>query len=94
MQSHHQLHHHIVAIAEYEHWGTIHPVILSGTDRNRHVYVVGQTGTGKSTLLMSLIAHDIAAGHGVALLDPHGDLAHVQRPIRRWDGAAGRGNLQ
>jgi len=70
-----QSHHHIVAIAEYEHWKTIHPVILSGTDRNRHVYIVGQTGTGKSTLLQSIVAADIEAGHGVALLDPHGDLA-------------------
>ena len=42
--------------------------------RDRHMYIVGATGTGKSTLLMQLIQQDLAAGHGVALLDPHGDL--------------------
>lgn len=39
------------------------------------MYVVGQTGTGKSTLLRNLILQDIEEGRGVALLDPHGDLA-------------------
>src|SRR5713226_1690646 len=43
--------------------------------RRRHLYVIGQTGTGKSTLLLNLIAQDLAAGEGLALLDPHGDLA-------------------
>jgi hypothetical protein len=42
--------------------------------RLRHTHVVGATGTGKSTLLLSLILQDIEAGRGVALLDPHGDL--------------------
>lgn len=48
---------------------------LDETARARHLYIVGQTGTGKSTLLLNLIAQDLAAGHGCALLDPHGDLA-------------------
>lgn len=43
-------------------------------DRGRHVYAVGQTGTGKSTLLAQMILQDITAGRGVAVLDPHGDL--------------------
>jgi hypothetical protein len=43
-------------------------------DRFRHLYAVGQTGTGKSTLLANLAAADIAAGRSVVLLDPHGDL--------------------
>jgi len=43
-------------------------------DRFRHLYLVGQTGTGKSTLLLNLAAADIAAGRSVVLLDPHGDL--------------------
>jgi type IV secretory pathway TraG/TraD family ATPase VirD4 len=38
------------------------------------MYVVGKTGTGKSTLLKTMVLQDIAAGHGLALLDPHGDL--------------------
>src|SRR5665213_856388 len=49
--------------------------VLVADERLRHLYVVGQTGTGKSTLLLNLIAQDIAAGEGFALLDPHGDLA-------------------
>lgn len=44
-------------------------------DRRAHVYLVGRTGMGKSTLLETLIASDIDAGNGLALLDPHGDLA-------------------
>ena len=43
-------------------------------DRVRHLYLVGQTGTGKSTLLANLAAADVAAGRAVVLLDPHGDL--------------------
>lgn len=43
-------------------------------DRLHHMYVIGKTGTGKSTLLETLIRHDIGAGNGLALLDPHGDL--------------------
>lgn len=59
-------------------------VLLGPDERRRHLYVVGQTGTGKSTLLLNLIDQDLAAGEGLALLDPHGDLAlaaldHVPR---------------
>lgn len=43
-------------------------------DRRRHLYVVGKSGTGKSKLLELLINEDIQAGHGVGILDPHGDL--------------------
>jgi hypothetical protein len=52
-------------------------VMLGEEARRRHLYVVGQTGTGKSTLLLNLIAQDLAAGDGLALLDPHGDLAEA-----------------
>lgn len=44
-------------------------------DRRRHVYLVGKTGMGKTSMLEQLIIHDIRAGHGVAYLDPHGDTA-------------------
>ncbi len=44
-------------------------------DRRRHVYVLGKTGMGKTTLLENMILNDIAAGHGVAYVDPHGDTA-------------------
>ena len=46
-------------------------------DRRRHVYVIGKTGMGKSTLLENMIFSDIAAGKGVAVIDPHGDLAEA-----------------
>src|SRR5437762_4338152 len=52
-------------------------VVLDPEERGRHLYIVGQTGTGKSTLLLNLIAQDLAAGQGLALLDPHGDLAEA-----------------
>lgn len=42
-------------------------------DRRRHVYIIGKTGVGKSTLLENMVAQDIAAGHGVCFVDPHGD---------------------
>jgi CxxC-x17-CxxC domain-containing protein len=44
-------------------------------DRRRHMYLIGKTGMGKSTLLENMITEDIWAGHGVAVVDPHGDLA-------------------
>ncbi|MDP4007680.1 MAG: type IV secretion system DNA-binding domain-containing protein [Candidatus Peregrinibacteria bacterium] len=43
-------------------------------DRRRHLYVVGKSGTGKSKLLEMLVQQDIINGHGVGVLDPHGDL--------------------
>ncbi len=49
-------------------------VALSADDRFRHAYVVGQTGTGKSTLLLNMALDDIRAGDGVCVIDPHGDL--------------------
>jgi hypothetical protein len=49
-------------------------VKVSDDDRRRHIYMIGQTGTGKSNLLKNMIAEDIRAGKGVAVIDPHGDL--------------------
>jgi hypothetical protein len=48
---------------------------MEPAERRQHVYIIGQTGTGKSTLLRNLILQDIEAGRGVAVIDPHGDLA-------------------
>jgi hypothetical protein len=45
---------------------------MTPKDRVRHFYVIGQTGTGKSWLLKNMIIQDIQAGHGVAMIDPHG----------------------
>ena len=44
-------------------------------DRRRHMYVIGKSGMGKSTLLENMIAQDINKGRGLAVVDPHGDLA-------------------
>jgi len=44
-------------------------------DRRRHTYIIGKTGMGKSTLLLNMIVQDIKLGNGVAVFDPHGDLA-------------------
>jgi len=44
-------------------------------DRRRHMYLIGKTGMGKSTILENMIVEDIRAGRGVAVVDPHGDLA-------------------
>ncbi|MBL7154983.1 MAG: type IV secretory system conjugative DNA transfer family protein [Candidatus Portnoybacteria bacterium] len=47
---------------------------MQENDRRRHLYVIGQTGTGKSVFLRNMIVQDIKEGHGVGVLDPHGDL--------------------
>jgi len=52
-------------------------VYISSEDRRRHVYMVGQTGTGKSTLLTNMVLSDIRGGQGVAIIDPHGDLVET-----------------
>jgi hypothetical protein len=46
---------------------------LSTQDRRRHIYAVGKTGMGKSTMLQNIVLQDIFAGKGVCLIDPHGD---------------------
>jgi hypothetical protein len=50
------------------------PYGLKDVDRRRHMYILGKTGTGKSTMLKNLIMGDIYAGKGVGVIDPHGDL--------------------
>lgn len=55
--------------------GTKKEIRLSDQDRRRHTYIVGQTGTGKSTMLENLIVQDMLDGKGFAFIDPHGDSA-------------------
>jgi hypothetical protein len=57
-----------------EHAGRQVPVALTLEQRVRHLHLVGGSGTGKSTLLYNLIESDIRAGHGLTVIDPHGDL--------------------
>ena len=66
-----------IAIGTRTYWVSDDPklVLLHPEDRAQHLYVVGKTGLGKSTLLRNLILQDLYAGRGVGLLDPHGDLA-------------------
>jgi hypothetical protein len=66
---------HFAQLGEREIWGRSEAFGLSTADRRQHLYCVGKTGTGKSTLLRNLILQDIEAGQGVGLIDPHGDLA-------------------
>lgn len=47
---------------------------IKRNDRRRHLYIVGKSGTGKSKLLELLVQNDVMDGHGIAVLDPHGDL--------------------
>ena len=47
---------------------------IKDEDRLLHVYVIGKTGTGKSTLLETMALQDLERGNGFALIDPHGDL--------------------
>jgi hypothetical protein len=62
-------------IGNREVWGGVKPFGISRADRRQHLYAIGKTGTGKTTLLRNLICQDIERGHGVGLIDPHGDLA-------------------
>lgn len=55
--------------------GTKKEIHLTPEDRRRHAYIVGQTGTGKSTILENLVVQDMLAGNGFAFIDPHGDAA-------------------
>ncbi len=61
-----------VGITNYRSYRTVFG--LRFADRLFHTYAIGETGTGKTTLLETLIRQDIAAGHGLCLIDPHGDL--------------------
>ncbi|MBD3327735.1 type IV secretion system DNA-binding domain-containing protein [Candidatus Peregrinibacteria bacterium] len=65
--------------------GSLQTFGIKTLDRRRHMYIIGKTGMGKSTLLENMIYSDIAAGKGVAVVDPHGDLAdNVLNFIPSW----------
>ena len=60
------------------------PIYMTAEDRLRHFYCIGQTGTGKSTLLKNMIVQDIMQGHGVCMIDPHGiDIVDVLAAVPR-----------
>ncbi|MDP3956216.1 MAG: type IV secretion system DNA-binding domain-containing protein [bacterium] len=53
------------------------PFGIKNIDRTRHVYVIGKTGMGKSTLLENMAVQDLEKGHGIGFLDPHGKTAEL-----------------
>lgn len=70
------------------HRGQQTEVRLTSKDRLRHMYVIGQTGTGKTTLLTNMITQDIQNGEGCCFIDPHGsDVEHLLSviPKERYD---------
>lgn len=64
-----------IRIGENKHHGTTTAIGLTDLERERHLYIIGGTGNGKTTMLFYSILQDIRSGNGVAILDPHGDLA-------------------
>ena len=56
-------------------------VRMTDDDRRRHLYTIGQTGTGKSTLMKAMLRQDIENGKGVCLIDPHGEFAEFSLSI-------------
>lgn len=54
--------------------GITRPVYISDADRERHMYIIGRTGTGKTELMKTMILQDLRAGKGLCVIDPH-DLA-------------------
>lgn len=62
-----------VLLGYNEYRGLKTPVYLGREDRMRHLYVIGQTGTGKTVTLKNLIIQDILNGDGCCMIDPHGD---------------------
>lgn len=75
----------IIHIGTRHGWGQESLFGLQTEDARHHVYVIGKTGSGKTTLLKNMIVQHIALGHGVGLVDPHGDLAQeLLHHIPRW----------
>ncbi len=64
----------IVGVNEFD--SEMHDIGMTLEQRQRHTYILGKTGTGKTTLLMSSIYQDMVNGKGLAVLDPHGDMFH------------------
>lgn len=64
-----------ITIGERHGWGEPQRFGISQVDQRQHIYVIGKTGSGKTTLLRNMIVQHIALGHGVGVIDPHGDLA-------------------
>ena len=65
----------VTVLAVNRHRGQERPIRVPLEHRFKHIFALGMTGTGKSTFMLSLLSQDLRQGHGVCLIDPHGDLA-------------------
>ena len=66
-----------VVLGQNNHHGEVTPVGLTAAERERHVFIIGGTGNGKTTMLQYAIAQDVQSGKCVAVVDPHGDMAET-----------------
>lgn len=66
-----------VILGENIHHGVHTPIGLIEAERERHVYIIGGTGNGKTTMMQYAIVQDMQRGKGVAIIDPHGDMAET-----------------
>lgn len=66
-----------VVIGQNIHHGSTTPIGLTAQERERHKYIIGGTGSGKTTMLQYEIVQDMQNGNGVAVIDPHGDMAET-----------------
>ncbi len=64
-----------VVFGKNNHGGTTTDIGLTEEERETHMYMIGRTGSGKTTMMFSMAKHDIEQGRGMAFLDPHGDAA-------------------
>lgn len=69
-----------IAFAKNTYGGSTTMIGLNQEERRRHMYILGATGTGKSTLLLSMVSQDIKNGKGLCVIDPHGDLIEKVLP--------------
>lgn len=66
-----------IVLGQNNHHGEITPIGLTAAERERHVFIIGGTGNGKTTMLQYALVQDIQNGKGVAVVDPHGDMAET-----------------
>ena len=64
----------VIGVNNYD--GELSPIGLTLDQRQKHTYVIGKTGMGKTTMLKGMIYQDMVNGKGLAVLDPHGDMFH------------------
>lgn len=65
-----------VVIGVNKHGGDLQEIGMTLEQRQKHTYIIGKTGTGKTTMLKAAIYQDMLSGKGLAVLDPHGDMFH------------------